>query len=440
MKLYKTSKIAITGIAGGGKTVFLSSLLWHLSEFESSDFALDGQAKIRGWHENNSGHDINDTFPFEKHRDALSRAKDWPKKTTDSYRFSCEYRRSDWKHFYQRLEFTDFPGERIADAAIAAHSGYAQWSDHLFRHYNDNHDYDAAMTTYNQALLGPEPTVEKLLAAYRLSLAGLILGYKPLISPSVFLLDQKGRAIESGTDQAIASARLCGLDNDSQFAPLPAEFRQEHPEIAREFAHYYRYYRKQLVLPLFDELSQAQTLIILVDIPSLLAGGVGRYNDNRQLVLDLIEALQTDSTLGRKLSRILRFWNSSLKKIAFVATKADLVLPADVESGRLMSLLRQMNNRAKNLLPEADIRWFTCSACWSTMPGKAPDSLIGKLRADNPQRNEIEFAVSPLPEAWPKSWQPDDFHYYSVLPTTSQNIQIPPEHLGMDRIFNFMIN
>ncbi len=440
MKLHKTSRVAITGIAGGGKTVFLSSLLWHLSEFESSDFALTGQAKISGWHELNSGYDINEVIPFEKYRDSLSRAKDWPQKTTDSYRFCCEYRRSDWKHFRQRLRFTDFPGERIADAAIAAHSDFAQWSDHLFHHYNNHHDYNASLTTYKQALLEPDPTVDKLLSAYRLSLAGLILGYKPLISPSVFLLDQKGRAIESGTDQSIASARLCGLDSDSQFAPLPAEFREKHREIARAFARHYRHYRRQLVLPLFDELSQAQALIILVDIPSLLAGGVGRYNDNRQLVLDLIEALQKDSSLGRKLAGICRFWSSSLKKIAFVASKADLVLPADVKSGRLMSLLHQMNNRARNLLPQSDIKWFTCSACRSTMPGKASESLIGRLRADNPQRNEIEFAVSPLPESWPHSWQPDDFHYYSVLPTTAKNIQIPPEHLGMDRILDFLIN
>ena len=38
--LSRRKKIAITGIANSGKTVFLTSLLWQLHEFEDANFYL----------------------------------------------------------------------------------------------------------------------------------------------------------------------------------------------------------------------------------------------------------------------------------------------------------------------------------------------------------------------------------------------------------------
>lgn len=411
-----------------------------MAENDDSNFQLTGGTKISGWREKNSDLNPDKVFPFQQYRDAMSRAKSWPSKTTDSYRFSCEFIRSDWKHFRQRLNFFDFPGERIADVAIAAHSDFDKWSDHMFRHFNSNLDYKSAMAGYYQEINTDQPTAEKLLAGYRLSLAGLILGYKPLISPSVFLLDREGQAVTPGTERELASSQICGLDNDSQFSPLPEDFRKSHPEIVKQFTKFYRQYRKQLVLPLFEQLVQGDTLVILIDIPSLLAGGVGRYNDNRQIVLDLIETLQKDTSLSQKLKRIIKFWNKPLRKIAFVASKSDLVLAGDIVNGKLQSLLKQMNARAKSLIPDAEVKWFTCSACQSTTQEKDGKSLKGKLAYNNPEKEPIEFEVSELPESWPESWQPNDYHFYSVYPETAQNYQLPPKHLGLDRILDFMIN
>ena len=434
----KANKIAITGIAGGGKTVFLSSLLWQLAEFDDADFHPFGQVKLSGWRELACKGSFGEVFPFDKYRDALARSRKWPDKTTDCYRFNCEYKRSDWKRLSQRLNFFDFPGERIADAAIAAYKDYGEWSDHILRHFESNSDYNAALAVYRQVLESGELDEAKVLLAYRRALACLILGYKPLVSPSVFLLDTNGDSARPATEEALAAARLCGLDEDSQFAPLPQNVREASPELAKTMARNYKQYRKQLALPLFEELAGSQSLIVLVDIPSLLAGGVGRYNDNRQIVLDLIDAVRSDTSIGRRLKKLLNFWSGSLKRIAFVATKADLVLPGDLQNGHLMSLLRQMNTRAKNLLPEVDMRWFVCSACRSTSQGNAANSLIGKPIYNNPERKDMEFEVSPLPAAWPDNWAPGEYKYFGVYPDTSQNVQIPPKHIGLDRVFEFV--
>ncbi|MDA3799633.1 MAG: hypothetical protein PF692_11195 [Kiritimatiellae bacterium] len=50
-------QIGITGIANGGKTVFLTSLLWHLWKLGASDFILDGDELIDAQkHPKNYGH------------------------------------------------------------------------------------------------------------------------------------------------------------------------------------------------------------------------------------------------------------------------------------------------------------------------------------------------------------------------------------------------
>jgi predicted YcjX-like family ATPase len=452
-------QVGITGIANGGKTVFLSSLLWQLAERESAEFELNG-IRVDGFSElpARSGDGVTE-FPFKRYRDSLAHSGQWPEKTTDCFRYACSFKRSDWKRLnfgrlkrlgrlqhneVQRLRFFDFPGERIADAAIAAFDDYAAWSDHMLHHFQSHQDYRAALTPYLKLLdeLGEESEEERsarIVHAYKLVLAGLVHGYKPLISPSTFLLDQKGNQARPASDEALASSRICGLDADRQFAPLPESVRSALPRLAKQMAKHYRAYRRQLAAPLFEEIGRSRCLIVLVDIPSLLAGGVGRYNDNRQIVLDLFDALRPDSSLGGKLWNLLTFWKGSLKRVAFVAAKADLVDPVDMANGRLESLLRQMTTRASQMLPNMEFDWFVCSAIRSTRAGSKPGTLVGRPVRNNPEGAEMEYAVSGLPERWPDDWAAGDFRFPNVLPEVPKNLQIPPSHLGLDRLFNFLI-
>ena len=75
--------------------------------------------------------------------------------------------------------------------------------------------------------------------------------------------------------------------NGVKFAPLPESVRKANKKLAKEMRQHYQRYRKKLVIPLFREVANSDSLIVLVDIPSLLVGGVERYNDNRQIVLGL---------------------------------------------------------------------------------------------------------------------------------------------------------
>lgn len=457
-------KIGITGIAGGGKTVFLSSLLWQLAEIESADFSLAGNLRLTDFREIRLRRGTGEPFPFERCRDSLSRQGVWPAKTVDCYRYSCDFKRNDRKRLNlarlknlghlrlsdrQRLDLFDFPGERIADAAIVSFPRYEDWSDHMLEHFQSHSDYMEAVEPYLRLLretpVGSVPAGEEIALqsqvtlAYKRALARLIYGYRPLISPSTFLLGRDGDTASPVSEETLASSRAAGVDNLSQFAPLMPRMRDAFPGLTDSMTANYRTYRREIALPLFNEIGSSECLIVLVDIPSILAGGVGRYNDNRQITMDLFDALRPDSSIGMLLWKALTFWRRRLRKVAFVASKADLVHPEDIRNGRLESLLRQMTSRAKRMMPDVEFEWFTCSAIRSTRPGKKDGKLIGKVAYRNPLKLEKEFDVPSLPEVWPDDWKAGDFRFLSVLPEVPKNLQIPPSHLGLDRLFDFLI-
>ena len=431
MKMSRTTRVAVTGVAGGGKTVFLTSLLWHLAEFSGSDFSLPNELKLRGWREIPVSGSPRDHFPLDRYREMLARNAEWPEKTTASGRFVCEYDRSDWKFFRQRLSFLDFPGERVADAAIAAFPDYDKWSEHMLWHWDNHADYRAAAEPFLAVAAREDATEAELILEYKKALARLIIGFKPLVTPSVFLLDEEGMTAAKKDVDALAEERFSGLEGE-EFCPLPETARARFPDFGRRFKRY----RRQVVLPLFKELARSHALVALVDIPALLAGGVGRYNDNRQIMLDLIETMRPETTLGGKIMSMLKLKKSSLRRVAFVASQCDLVHPKDIENGNLQSLLRDMNARAKGLLHDMRIEWFTSTACRSTREGKEPYVLVGRLQ--HGEGGQTEFPVTPLPDQWPGDWQAGTYRYQRVMPETKRNLQNPPEHINLDRVFEFI--
>jgi predicted YcjX-like family ATPase len=443
-------RIAVTGLANSGKSAFLTSLIWQIAEFDDADFFFGNRVSLGAFRELRPNGRIGMVFPFDRYRDAMVRSSRWPDKTRDCYRYACEYARSDWQglpwdRLYrfrlssrQHVEFFDFPGERVADAAIAAFEDYAHWSDHILDHMSSHSEYRNATQPYFDRMSKTEIQESEILPAYKEALARLIIGYKPLITPSVFLLDPAGQPAVHSDVKELAASRIVGLTEDAQFAPLSSHARQNRPGLAGVMANRYREYRRNLVLPLFENIGRSNRLVVLVDIPSLLMGGVGRYNDNRQVLLDLFETLRPDSSIGGRLRRLLTFWRSRIKRVAFVATKADLVHPSDVASGRLEALLRQMTGRAKALLDDVEFGWFICSACRSTRPGSSPHSLIGRLAAEGQGVNEAEFKVSPLPESWPDDWSNGEYSFSRVQPVVPKNLQIPPAHIGLDHVYRFL--
>ena len=435
------TKVALTGTAHCGKTMFLTSLLWQLEEFEETRFRLRDGITIRGFRPL-SVRKGETAFPFKRFRNMLAHEYKWPAKTRDVYHYRCAFHRSDWWRIWgsQSVEFLDLPGERIADAAMVVHEDYGAWSDHLLDHLEQDPVGRVVAAEFRDAAARSGAGARDIVLAYRLALARLICAWKPLVSPSVFLLDRNGRVARDVGETELVASRRCGLDDAREFAPLPGEVRNANAELAGEMQRHYREYRKEVVMPLFRDLMSAHSLVVLVDIPSLLLAGDRRFVDERQVVIDLLAAMRNDA-LHAQILRVLGL-GDSLERVAFVAAKADLVSPEDLRNGRLLTLIRSMNARAAQVLSSSvEVKWFVCSACFSTRPGGAPYTLIGQTQPGphTSERQAAEFDVSPLPEEWPTSWREGDYQYPYFSPRVPENLMIPPHHRNLDAVFDFTV-
>ena len=435
--------IAITGTGASGKTMFLTSLLWQLREWDHADFSVANDARISSFAPRNARPTPDDVFPFDRFQDALVARGEWPTKTRDIQRYSCQYRREDrarWRN-PQRLNLIDLPGERVADAAIAAFDDFAEWSDDVFAYFEDHSEYKAGRE-FRRKVETDEMEPEAIVGAYRHVLAEFVRDRRPLVTPSVFLLDGQGtlaRHIEEGEERSLADERLAGHEPEAQFAPLPPVLRERHPELLQTMRGHYKEYREVIATPYFEHLASSESLIVLVDIPLVLRGGVERFNDTRKTIEDLFETLSKEARWGRRLARALKRRSmASVRRIAFVANKADLVSREDWKIDRLKSLLQEMNGRAREKLPEVETKWFVCSACVSTEPGQEGYSLTGAPLHDNASKALHEYQVSPLPEAWPRDWRPGDFSYRDVYPKVGPNTLYPPRHHQLDAVFDFV--
>jgi predicted YcjX-like family ATPase len=443
-------RIGITGLRGSGKTVFLTSLINHLKDHDPFLLPLGpaGQARISNFRFRPLAPG-KAAFNYEAYRDAIVNHGEWPRKTRDAAWSRFGFERSDWRVTRAEVELYDFPGERIADGAMIEARDYLEWSRYVLRHFEDLADYRVHAAEFLD-LIGRDQIVEsEVIHAYKLTLGRLINHYKPLISPSTFLLGPDGDAAAPGDAEDLAASRICGQDESSQFTPLSEEGARANPQLAKAFAARFERYRREVAAPVFNYLKQCHRLIVLVDTPTLLAAGTGMFNDNLKIMEDLFTVLDPRSSLlGRMVKSIMAAtplgWRpGGITRVFFAAAKADLVHPGDRD--RLLGLLRSMTSRLSDGREGVKVAHGLAAAVLSTeeVPG-------GRMLAGYPVYDEKggllppggtmrKFAVSALPEQWPSDWREGDFTFVRVYPNMPRRVNLAPPQIGMARILDFIL-
>lgn len=370
-------------------------------------------------------------------------------KTMDTSQYRIAFERNDWKRKVE-LHLFDFPGERMADVAIERCKTYDEWSRWILRDFRDIPGYGELAVAYMQRLKDLVPEEEsQVVTSYKELLLQFIDGCLPLVSPSCFLLDTKGEMLSSdGTNEERIINRYVGLPCDSkgnlrEFAPLPEEAIQQNPSFLKAFRRNYKLYRKEVVVPVFERLRKCDACVLLISIPYILAGGVGRLNMSRPIIEDFTALFEPESQLksfGRWLPHMMsqgRVGNRATR-IAFVASMSDLVSGPDRQD-KLKGLLTQLTRRAKEVLEDIEIEHFTVAAVRSTET-MGDESLRGiPLHSENQERKRMEFSVSRLPEFWPNDWKIGDYTFQRVLPEVPPNVANPPKHDNLNSVFNFLI-
>jgi predicted YcjX-like family ATPase len=161
------------------------------------------------------------------------------------------------------------------------------------------------------------------------------------------------------------------------------------------------------------------------------------YNGNRELIERLVDILSPgDSLFGRILRPI---WSSisGIQRMAFIATKADLFRKDD--RSKLEDLVRQMTKGFVERLiyqrSNLDCRYLACSAVLSTEA--LPDGHVRGLDIRN-GLSLLDMEPPRVPDTWPVAWKVGDYRFRGVSPQFPENTSIPPQHLKMDTLMDYL--
>lgn len=483
MLVYNSFRIGVTGLSYAGKTVFLTSLINHLKHLDPEKFKYPGGKvkgqpnEIRQFEEISCG---DQQFPYKAHRDRMVNNNEWPAKTRDISRYKCRFKRTDWLRPVE-LELFDFPGERISDFPIGQFDQYEAWSNHTLENFHIDSNRKDTQPYLDYLGKTEKDLVEKKLMAkpyeeriaefqrwenhiveeYKKTLARLVLNFRPIVSPSTFLVDQKGCQARGKTPEEIAGGRFSGLSGE-EFAPLPESLLSKIPYLKQVFQDRYSAYRNQVILPLIRDFKGCNGMIILIDIPTILTCGAECYNDNQKIYESLFDAvLRKKNTFWEEI-----FGASWIRKVAVLANKADMVHGED--RNKLEYLLSDMFQHIRKSVDGVSFKFGYCSPVKSTIsqeskkmkgfltydekghlkgsPKKHYQAYVQCCQKSEKKTQELsefledrmdKFAVESLPAHWPEYWGEGQFIFPSVYPLMPARNDRAPDQLMMDEVLKF---
>jgi predicted YcjX-like family ATPase len=230
--------------------------------------------------------------------------------------------------------------------------------------------------------------------------------------------------------------------------PLSGSTRLANENLASAFRSAYERYKHEQVLPALNNLRSCDRLVVLVDLPTILNSGYLMANDVHDLTKDLLDFCNPGKNFLEKLyaisgipfllrrSPLEELANTKITRIAFVASKCDLVHESDRDN--LVLLLKELVDRLPEEYEGVETDFFACSAVQSTVSDPNGPGLIGvpEFHAEN----EVLVNVSRVPKRFPDRWQAGEFCFPDFKPRRFPGLKTrPPKQLGLDRVFSFIL-
>lgn len=341
-KLTPTLRLGVTGLAGAGKTVFITSLVRNLLAGGRLPF-LVAQAQGRlgsAWLEPQPSDQL-PRFDYEAHCAALAgELPRWPESTRRISELRLVLEFAPQSRILRQLgarrlnvDIVDYPGEWLIDLALMD-MPFQAWSAHaLAQARAPARALNAAGFLGLLPSLDPRASLDEQLALKAAAAFTSYLG-RQRASGIAYSTLGPGRFLMPGDLDGSPLLTFCPLD-------LQPGDPIERGTLAAMMARRYESYKTHVVRPFFrDHFSRIDRQIVLVDVLGALDAGADAIRDLEQALDAVLAAFRpgTNSWLSRLIGR-------RVERLLFAATKADHL--HHTSHDRLEAVLRLLTDRAR---------------------------------------------------------------------------------------------
>jgi predicted YcjX-like family ATPase len=443
----RTLRLAVTGLRGGGKTVFITAIAHHLLLGRELPFLTAVQEeRLLGAKLMPPRPDDPPPFPFAQARAALAAAEpSWPAPTErlSALRLRLRFvakgalRRRLAEHRSLNLEIIDYPGEWLLDLPLLEQS-YADWSAQTLA-AAERPPRAALAEDWRKFLAGLDPAAPADLGQAARA-AVLYTRYLERCQAEAGLSQvQPGRFTMPGD---LAGSELL------QFCPLPPESAPPasgpwgaRGSLGALMAERYERYRDTVVRGFYrDHFSRFDRQIVLVDLLGALNRGRACFDDVEAALATVLRSFRYGPS-----GLLARLFRPRIEVLLFAASKADHV--AHNQHHNLRLLLEQMVSEAAGNARFEGIKpaFVALAALRSTDTvrtdhhGQALSCVRGILKGEN---RETVLFPGEIPPELPADddWRADRFRFRDFAPRrlVLQGAD-KPQHIRLDQALEVLL-
>lgn len=421
-----TIKIAITGLSRTGKTVFISSLIDQLLQ----------QNKLLGVTSSNPAFKVTLKAPIQSAKrfdyytliDQLKNEHRWPEGTDEISHTLLEFESKSHFAFLSNSTFTieliDYPGEWLLDLTLLK-MDFQEWSEQSIAWLKGLSDplakeYMQTVDSLHENIQGAD-VEHKLHTQYRELLLHLKKSHYSQLTPGRFIMPSD-------------------LANDPilHFAPLGTNASKV---LTEAFQKRYERYVKEVVKEIHLEYFKGfERQVVLIDVIEALQNGYECYRDMQAGIESMLDLYD-----HKNKNFFLQWFTPSIKKVLFVATKADQV--AASQHANFSLLLEDMIEEIRHDMDISHIQTDTqiVASLKSTITieknyeGMRLSFIRGILQEDM-QMHDLYPGEMPPKFPSKEEWNKENYGYKSFMPPQKPYRESESlEHINMDKLINKLL-
>lgn len=443
-------KLAVTGLAGAGKTAFITGLVYQLTEANFNKqlplWQVCREGRLKGIRRVMQP-DLNiASFDYGGAMGSLiSSPPKWPASTTNisELRLAIKYKPKQGVFSYLTdnvtlyLDIVDYPGEWLLDLPLLRQT-FAQWCIQQANRISLL-SQSPLYSPYIKALQGLD--LEK--TANEDELKAIAKLYQALINDLVYkqgyYFVQPGRMLLPGElkdTPLLAFFPILNSDLESfeRLNKSPANSNY------RVLQHRYQQYLAKVVKPFYREyFAGFDRQLVLVDCLSALNKGKAQFDDMKNALSQILESFQ----FGKN-GWIRRLLSPKIDKLLIAASKIDHITLN--QQTNLLSLLTNMLKTSKDnaSFDNCQVETMAISALAATKPGivETSNEKVEVVTGKSLQSNElITLYPGEVPAELPNTdfWQKQGFDFCTFAPPERDRNHTEYQHIRLDHLLEFLL-